>query len=187
MILDLQINQVFKNGQTNGFIVNWEEISEKKAAENAAAQAQSMVELSPINTLLADKEGKMLLMNANSKKTLEALSSFLPAPVDQLVGNSIDWFHKNPEVQRKIIGDPKNLPYTALIDFANEKLDLLVSPVYDNDGGYIGPMVTWEVVTQKLETELGMQRTQQMVDKSPINTVMARPDGVMTYRNEKSG
>jgi methyl-accepting chemotaxis protein len=146
----------------------------------------SMIELSPVNVMMADPQGNLLYLNTKSKETLSELEQYLPAPVKDLVGNSIDWFHKDPEVQRKIIGDPKNLPYQTIIDFHGEKLDLLVSPITDDSGSYTGPMVTWDIVTDKLKLDEDSQRVQQMVDKSPINTLMATPEGVMTYMNEKS-
>ncbi|MFT4577442.1 MAG: methyl-accepting chemotaxis protein, partial [Nitrospinales bacterium] len=34
-----------------------------------------------------------------------------------------------------------------------EVLDLLVSAIYDNNKKYIGSMVTWEVITEKLRLE----------------------------------
>lgn len=152
LILDLNVNNV-KNekGKTVGFVVNWEEISDKKAAEEEAGRLANMVKLSPINTMMSDKEGNLLYMNDNSQKTLKTLEHLLPAKVDQLVGNKIDWFHKNPAHQTRIISDPSNLPHKAVIQLGDEKLDLLVSPIYDNNGNYVGPMVTWAVITQKLK------------------------------------
>lgn len=113
------------------------------------ANLKQMVDLSPVNTMMATPEGVMTYMNEKSRVTLAQFSSSLPAPVDQLVGRSIDWFHKNPAGPRGIIKDPSNLPHRSTIEFAGEKLDLLISPVKGTDGTYIGPMVTWDVVTQK--------------------------------------
>ena len=103
-----------------------------------------MIEFSPINTMFASKDGELIYMNENSKKTLKTLEQYLPDKVDKLVGKSIDLFHKNPELQRRIISDPKNLPHRAIISVGPEKLDLLVSPIHDDTGKYIGPMVTWK-------------------------------------------
>jgi methyl-accepting chemotaxis protein len=147
---------------------------------------EQMVEKSPINTMFATPEGVLTYMNAASSTTLRTLEQYLPDRVENLVGRSIDWFHKSPEVQRKIIGNPSNLPYKGIIEVGPEKLDLLVTPIVANDGSYLGPMVTWEVVTEKIKTEIEMARTKQMVDKSPINTMMATPEGELIYMNENS-
>lgn len=123
------------------------------------ANFKSMVDLSPINTLVATPDGKFTYMNENSKKTLRTLESFLPDKVDRLVGQSIDIFHKKPEHQRNIIANPKNLPYKAKIKVGPETLDLLVSPVTAADGTYMGPMVTWEVITTKLNLVNSLEET----------------------------
>ena len=136
-------------------------MSESKKAVETHLEAQAMIDLSPINTMMANSNGDLIYLNEKSLETLKTLAEFLPFPPEELVGKSIDIFHKNPEVQLKIIGDPKNLPHRALIDVGPEKLDLLVSPIVDNDGKYLGPMVTWEVVTQKLKIAVEQARAQQ--------------------------
>jgi len=152
LILNLNIN-IVKNaeGDIEGYVVNWEEISEKKRLTNEASRTQQMVDKSPINTLMASPEGVMTYMNENSFTTLKTLESDLPDRVENFVGKSIDQFHKNPAHQRGIIADPKNLPHKAVIQVGAEKLDLLVSAVIDNEGNYLGPMVNWDVVTLKFQ------------------------------------
>jgi len=63
------------------------------------------------------------------------------------MGQSIDIFHKNPEMQRRLLSDPSNLPHRAKIKVGDETLDLLATAIYDKDKQYIGPMVSWSVVT----------------------------------------
>ncbi len=114
------------------------------------AMMKQMIDLAPINMMLADPEGQLIYMNESSKKTLKSLESYLPDKVDNLIGQSIDIFHKRPEHQRAIIANPRNLPHQAVIEVGPEKLDLLVSPITDSNGSYIGPMVSWDVITDKV-------------------------------------
>ena len=65
----------------------------------------------------------------------------------------MDVFHKNPKYQRDLIKNADRLPLNAQISLGEETLDLLVSPMSDANGEYIGPMVTWEVITEKLAQE----------------------------------
>ncbi len=155
-----------------------------KEVESKKANFEQVVEMSPINIMLADADGVMTYMNEQSKVTLKKLEQYLPDRVENLVGKSIDWFHKNPDYQKKIISNPENLPQKAIIEVGPEKLDLLVSPIVSKDGDYLGPMVTWSVVTEKLKLEKEMAMTNQMVEKSPINTMMASIDGTLLYMNE---
>ncbi len=185
--LDLLVSAIFDDKDNYvGPMVTWEVVTEKLKLEEEMVRAQNMVKLSPINTMLADVEGNLLYMNENSFNTLKGLEQYLPDKTENLVGNSIDWFHKNPDHQRKIIANPNNLPHRAIIQLGPEKLDLLVSAIMDGDNNYIGPMVTWEVVTKKLESEKSMARTNSMVSKSPLNTMMCDPEGVIVTINEAS-
>lgn len=147
---------------------------------------EQIVELSPINTMTATIDGTLTFLNKVSIETLKTLQGHISVPVDQLVGQSIDMFHKNPAVQRKIIGDPKNLPYQTIIDFAGEKLDLLLSPLYNSNGEYEGPLVSWSVVTESLRDSESAAMSDQMIDLAPINILMCSVDGTIEKVNKKS-
>ena len=90
-------------------------------------------------------------MNAASVNQLKKIEHLLPTKVENIVGQKIDIFHKRPEVQRNIVNDPRNLPHRTKINLGTETLDLLVSAIYDNDGKFLGPMVTWSVVTDRVQ------------------------------------
>src|SRR5262249_4136989 len=81
----------------------------------------------------------------------------LPVKAEAVLGSSIDVFHKNPAYQRKILADDKNLPVRANINIGPEVADLLVTAIYDQDKQYLGPVVTWELITEKLESERKVQ------------------------------
>jgi methyl-accepting chemotaxis protein len=145
-----------------GAMVSWEVITEKLEMENKASQLTSMMENAPVNIMYADTDLILQYMNPASTKTLKTLEKYLPDRVDNLVGQSIDIFHKNPAHQRKILSEPKNLPHQANIQLGPETLDLLVSPIFDKDKNYIGAMVSWEVITEKLAME---QKAREMQDR----------------------
>lgn len=118
-----------------------------------AARVSSMMEQAPINVMFAGPDLKISYVNPASVNTLKGIESLLPVKADQLLGQSIDIFHKRPEHQRKLLSDPKNLPLRSQIQVGPETLDLLVSPIYDENKNFLGSMVTWEVITQKLKLE----------------------------------
>ncbi|HEY6879365.1 MAG TPA: methyl-accepting chemotaxis protein [Polyangiales bacterium] len=126
---------------------------EKVPEWDTAAGIHSMIENAPINIMCTDLTLRIRYLNAASQRTLRKLEQWLPIKVDQMLGQSIDIFHKNPEVQRRLLADPRNLPHRTVIHLGPERLDLLVSAMHDEKGEYIGPMVTWEVVTEKLANE----------------------------------
>ncbi|WP_406697992.1 methyl-accepting chemotaxis protein [Singulisphaera sp. Ch08] len=112
-----------------------------------------MIENAPLNVMYTDRDLRIQYMNPASQRTLKRLEAYLPIKADQMIGQSIDLFHKNPEHQRRLLADPKNLPRQAVIRLGPEYLDLLVTAILDEDGQYLGPMLTWEIVTEKHEAE----------------------------------
>ncbi len=125
------------------------------ALRESVAQAyerQQMIENMPINVMACDsKDFKITYINSASRETLRKLEQYLPIRADEVLGQSIDIFHKHPEHQRKLLADPANLPHKAKFKLGDETLDLLACAIYDRDGRYIGPMVTWRVVTEEVK------------------------------------
>ncbi len=117
------------------------------------AQLQSMVDSLPINVILAGLDLKIQYMNPRSSKTLESLQQFLPIKVSEMVGQSIDAFHKNPTHQRSMLADDKHLPHQTRIKVGTELLSLLVTAIYDQDKKYCGAMATWEIITEAVRIE----------------------------------
>ncbi len=159
-----------------------DQIFARKRSESMAATQESI----PTNVILADKDLNITFINPASRKKLEQLQQYLPVPVDQMVGKNIDTFHKNPSYQRSILANPASLPRRAMIQVGPETLDLLVSAIRDKSGNYLGPMVTWDVVTEKLKLENEMTRVQNMMDNIPINVMLANRDFEIVYLNPAS-
>ncbi|MFQ5449316.1 MAG: bacteriohemerythrin [Nitrospinaceae bacterium] len=149
-------------GRILGYIVNWEEVSEQKKVDAERARVLSMMENAPVNIIFADRDLKIQFMNPASAATLKKLEQYMPIRVENIIGESIDIFHKNPSHQRRILEDPRNLPHRAQIQLGPETLDLLVSAIYDQEKNYIGPMVTWEVITEKVELD---RQNKEMAEK----------------------
>jgi methyl-accepting chemotaxis protein len=147
---------------------------------------RSMLENAPTNVMFADREFKIQYLNTASRRTLEKLEQYLPVKVDAMLGQSVDIFHKRPEHQQRILHEGRGLPRHTVIEVGPEKLDLLVSAVHDSKGAYIGAMVTWEVVTKKLELELEMAKIRSMMEQAPFNVMFADRDLVVQYMNPAS-
>lgn len=124
----------------------------KELVENlAAGRSFSMVENSPTSTMMCDPKGTLLYMNKSCVENLKKLQDYLPDKVENFIGKNIDMFHKNPEVQRKIISDPRNLPHKAICICGPEKLELLVTGSIDSNGKSLGIAVAWTVVTARVD------------------------------------
>lgn len=137
------------SGKTNGRNPN----SELEKLRHELSINKAMAENSPVNIMLADRDLRITYVNPASLKTLKVLEQYMPIKAEEVLGQSIDVFHKQPEKQRRILSNDRNLPYHAVISVGPEKADLLATPVYDDAGNYLGPMVTWSVITEKLAME----------------------------------
>ena len=185
--LDLLVSPVRDQDQNYlGAMVTWEVITEKLRIETEMARVMSMMEQAPSNIMFADTEFIVQYMNPESLNTLKSIEEHLPVRPEEIVGQSIDIFHKNPSHQRKILSNPNNLPIRSQIQVGPETLDLLVSPVRDQDQNYLGAMVTWEVITAKLRTETEMARVMSMMEQAPSNIMFADTECMVQYMNPAS-
>ncbi|MCX7409540.1 MAG: methyl-accepting chemotaxis protein [Planctomycetales bacterium] len=164
--LDLLVSPIYDDKKNYiGAMVTWSVITEQLKIETEVARIQSMMEQAPVNIMFADKDLVIRYMNPASTKTLKGLQHLLPVPVEKMIGQNIDVFHKNPSYQRGILSDAKNLPRKVVIQVGPESLDLLVSPILDQNKNYLGAMVTWEVITQRLATE---QQVKDLAEKERL-------------------
>ncbi len=115
----------------------------------------------PVNLMMTDLDLNVTYANRRSIETLKAIEYAMPCKAEEIVGKCIDMFHKNPGRIRKILADPANLPHTATIQIGNDWMKQNVVAVRDEKGRYIGPMLSWELVTRQLETEAKTRRLQK--------------------------
>lgn len=148
-----------------GPMVTWDIVTEKLKMEEEGARLRQMVENSPVNLMMTDLDLNIVYINPASAKTLKQIEDHLPIAAEEVVGTNIDIFHKNPAHQRKLLADPKNLPYHAEIQIGPEIADLLVSAMYNPEGKYIGPMVTWSLITEKKQLEAESVAKTEQIEK----------------------
>ena len=149
---------------------------------------EQMVDNMPVNVMLCDlKDFRITYVNQTSRTTLAQIENLLPIAADDIVGTCIDIFHKTPSHQRELLRDPSNLPWQTNIKLGTETLDLLVTAIVDSKGGYVCPMLTWSIITDKILAEEATNRQEQMLDQMPINVMFLEPENfTITYVNKTS-
>ena len=188
-VLDLLVTALYDaQGRYKGPMLTWSVITDQVKKDTETNKLLQMLDQMPINVMLADKDTfEITYINRTSVDTLAPLANLLPVPPNQLLGQCIDIFHKNPAHQRNLLSNPANLPHNAKIQLGDEILDLLVSPLTDENGGYIGPMLSWNVVTEAVKAEEQTAKLMQMLDQMPINVMLADKDTFeITYINSTS-
>ncbi|MBI5426682.1 MAG: bacteriohemerythrin [Nitrospinae bacterium] len=141
---------------------------EKKELDREMGRTVAMVENIPMNIMYAGTDGKMIYINPNGHKILKSIQQYLSFSVqrvEDIVGHSFDMFHKDPQLVRRIVSDPKNLPHRTQVQIGPEILDIAVSAIYDKQQNYMGPVVTWQVVTEKVATE---RKARELVEREAL-------------------
>ena len=166
------------------------QVEAKKASDLETFKVKQIVESMATNTLYANNDLVLEYMNPASEATFKKLESLLPVKANEMIGQSIDIFHKNPAHQRKILSDPNNLPYNAQIQLGAEILDLNMVTIKDQEGEQMGIMVGWAIVTEMVknanDAKEAAEREQKQAEElrtkvdSMLDVVSAAAEGDLT-------
>ena len=126
---------------------------EKQKADAETSRISQIVESMTNNIMYADRDLRIQYLNPASQRTLKQIEHLLPVKADQVLGQVIDVFHKDPAHQRKFLANSKNLPHQTQIQLGEEILDLNVAAINDANGELIGYMAGWAVVTELVQNE----------------------------------
>lgn len=113
-----------------------------RSAINGITSAVMMVDRELVITFLNDASKELFRKNLGEFK--KAFSWFDP---ENMLGVCIDRFHSNPAHQRKLLSDPRNLPYATDIKVGVLTIRLQVSAVVNDAGQYVGSCLEWSDVT----------------------------------------
>ncbi len=147
--------------------VDWQDVGRQRAE---VTRIRQIVENAPINIMYADRELALQYMNPATTATFRRLEQFLPVKVGDLVGKSIEVLHPDLAQRRGTLADAGKLPYQAQLKLGPETLDFMACAIRNDAGEHIGTMVTWDVVTAKLEAE----RTVKEAQEEQLRTAEAR-------------
>jgi len=175
-----------ETGKTTKVMLVAVDATESKLAEEEREQLKTMLDAAPVNVMFCDKDFVIRYLNATSLEMLGRLEKYLPVRADKVLGSSIDIFHAHPEHQRRMLTDPRNLPRKAQIKLGPEVLSLHVTAMRNSRGEYTGPMLTWEVITERVKLEEAQARMKQVIEQAPINIMFCTPDLHIKFMNEPS-
>jgi methyl-accepting chemotaxis protein len=140
-------------GQPVGYAVAWEDQTKRNRVEVELGRVLSMIESCPTNIICGDPDLTMRYLNPVGRKSLERLARVLPVAATAVDGKPLTVFFDRPAEAARLLADPANMPWTTRSVFGDETVDFTVSATFDHQKRYIGPMLTWEVVTERLTME----------------------------------
>ncbi len=151
------------NGNYIGNTLEWADVTEQRAKELEVARLQSAIEGSQTNLMLCDTDLNITYVNPAVVKMLarrqHELQKIYPGfDAHNLVGQNIDRFHKNPEHQRRLLGNKSALPAEAEIKVGDLDFKVNATAIVDADGNLMGNMVEWNDITDQKKAEREIEK-----------------------------
>lgn len=146
------------------------ELQQAEAGAQAAALKSAAFEAGSTAVMMVDRDFVITYVNQSTINLIttkiddfRAVNPSIDA--HQLVGSSMDIFHRNAERTRAVLSDSANLPYQASISIGTARFMLGISEVTMPELGRIGFVVEWRDVTEASLTEavLGAIEDNQLI------------------------
>ena len=133
---------VARASQDAGELPTFSEADGLRTAVESASTPMMMVDRDFLITFVNDATSEMIETN------LSVFQAAYPGiDFDNIVGVSIDLFHKQPQHQRRMLAHPLREPHKAEISVGDLRFSLRVSSV-EADGEYLGNVLEWSDVTE---------------------------------------
>lgn len=128
------------------------DVTAQEQIARAATFKGAAFDTSPVPMIVADREFNITYVNGSLVKMLKdnlanfrsVFPNFNP---DNLIGQNIDIFHKNPAHQRQLLSDHTRLPFNRDTTMGDMKFGLNASAVYDQGRKCVGYVVEFPDVT----------------------------------------
>lgn len=91
--------------------------------------------------------------NETSKRLIRQIEHLLPIKAGDLLGTPVTALHQYLVDHQWLLTDPASLPHHARVRLGSEVLDVKISAIVSHDRGYLGPMLSWALVTKEIEAE----------------------------------
>ncbi|MBT5471091.1 MAG: HAMP domain-containing protein [Nitrospina sp.] len=137
-------------------------------------------------TMTCDMDFKVTSMNQSTIAILESVEKNIPGgiKVKDVIGQTIDIFHKNPSVNRNALKALKSGTQTEVVIELGEKvLQINASYIADDVGNGLGYLAVWQDITEaRTAQERERQAAEELTQKvdSMLTVVQAASNGDLT-------
>ena len=189
--LKFQLNvtaQIDSSGTYIGNTLEWADVTAAREQESNVTRLQGTVDGAMTCMMMIDRDFNITYANQSTIDLLtmheRSLGTVYPGfRADAIIGTCIDTFHVNPAHQRKLLDDPRNLPYSTDITVGELKFALNVTAIMDANGNYVGNALEWSDVTETRAKEMEVKRLSSAVDGAQANLMLCDADLNITYAN----
>ena len=171
------------------------EMSDTRRMRDEAMRLKNALDNVGTNVMIAGTDRVINYMNKSVTAMLRAAEADIRKDlpnfkVDDLIGSSIDAFHKNPSHQMNMLAN-LTAPHRTQIKVGGRVFSLVACPVWNDQGGRLGTAVEWHDQTEMLaarEKELALAaenlRIKNALDNCSTNVMIANNDGDIIYLNK---
>tara|TARA_R110002096_G_C14658612_1_gene727343 strand:+ start:2614 stop:5334 length:2721 start_codon:yes stop_codon:yes gene_type:complete len=171
------------------------DITERKVAADINFRITQATQGAKANIMLSDKDYNIVYMNDTMVAMLRNAQSDIKKALpnfdaNNLLGENIDIFHKNPAHQRGLLEALVDTFETSIV-IGVRTFNLIANPILEENGDRIGTSVEWEDMTDKLkakkeadELSAANARIKEALDKCSTNVMMADVDHNIIYVND---
>ena len=119
-----------------------------------SARLRAALDSCEANVMVANRSREIVYLNPNVQRMLKSIEQDIRKELphfsaDELIGTSIDVFHKNPAHQHRVL-DNLRTTHHAKLNMGDRKLAFAASPVLGDEGERLGTVVEWHDQTAEL-------------------------------------
>ncbi|HFE38316.1 MAG TPA: methyl-accepting chemotaxis protein, partial [Gammaproteobacteria bacterium] len=148
-------------GDYLGNCLEWQDVTAQRAKEQEVKRLQSAINGAQANLMLCDENFDITYVNPAVQNMMrnrqtELKAAFPGFDANNLIGQNIDQFHKNPSHQRAMLSNVDILPASAEISVAGLEFKVNATAITDEQGNWMGNMVEWLDITEQKSAEQGI-------------------------------
>lgn len=148
-----------------------------------ASLSRAMCNTSPVNIIAANTDLVITYVNPSSRNALKLMEHELPFRAEEVIGRNVELFFTTSQLDRRVWLDPSNLPHRTDVQLGEFTLEFIVTALSDDQGNYQGPMVTWDIVTERRRLELDAAGQLSAIKNSHA-VIEFEMDGVIITAND---
>ncbi|WP_163830800.1 PAS domain-containing protein [Spartinivicinus ruber] len=159
-----------------------------------SSRVKQALDVATTNVMIADNNFDIIYMNESAVEMMQAAEADIKQEINNfdsnnLLGGSIDRFHKNPAHQRKVLNELTST-YKSKISVGRRTFNIISTPILDKNGERLGSVVEWDDQTEKLAKDKETQhlaaensRVKQALDSVTSSVMIANNDLEIVYLN----
>ena len=164
------------HGEYVGNALEWSDVTETRKKEAEVSRLMSAIDGAEANLMLCDENLDITYANpavvsmlSNRQAELRQIWPSLDA--NNLIGQNIDQFHKNPAHQRALLADKSRLPATAEIKVGDLEFRVNATMITGPNGEYMGNMVQWSDITEQKDAE---RQIENLINSASLGELSTR-------------